>query len=153
MKSYNIPIAHVVNSDQIGVHLIPMAWEMTWESRGTKHVQVLGVEDKALVILVVSLVVNNVLLPNKIVFTSITPRCLPPSTKGEDKCMSSSWELTFSENHWCTLEITKQYVHKILLPYLHIQITQLKLQENKKMVWLLDCWSVHKNHEFLDWMK
>jgi hypothetical protein len=36
---------------------------------------------------------------------------------------------------------------------LHIQITQLKLQENKKMVWLLDCWSVHKNHEFLDWMK
>jgi hypothetical protein len=25
MKAYNIPIAHVVNSDQIGVHFIPIA--------------------------------------------------------------------------------------------------------------------------------
>jgi len=72
---------------------------MTWENKGTKHIQTLGVEDKGLVILVVSLITNNVLLPNKIVFTSITPRCLPPSIEGEDKCMNSSWEFTFSENH------------------------------------------------------
>jgi hypothetical protein len=103
MKAYNIPIVHVVNSDQIGVHLIPIERETTWESEGTKHIQIFGVKTKGLVILVLSLVANNVLPPNKIVFTSITPRCLPPSTKGEDKCMSSSWELTLAKTidpHW-----------------------------------------------------
>jgi len=48
--------------------------------------------------------------------------------------------LTFNENHLSTLETTKQFVHKIMLPYLHIQITQLRLQENQKIVWLFDCW-------------
>jgi len=49
------------------------------------------------------------------------------------------------------MKTTKQFVHKILLPYLHIQISQLRSQENQRMAWLLDYWFVHKSHEFLDW--
>jgi hypothetical protein len=83
-------------------------------------------------------------------FTSTTHQCLPLSNDIKDKCKNSSWDLTFSENHWSTLETMKQFVHKILLRYLHIQICHLGLQESQKMVWLLDCWSMHKGHGFLD---
>jgi hypothetical protein len=71
----------------------------------------------------------------------------------KNKYMNSRWDSTFSENHWSTLETTKQFVHKILLSYLHTQICHLGLQESQKMVWLLDCWSMHKGHGFLDYMK
>jgi hypothetical protein len=53
-------------------------------------------------------------------FIGIIHPCLPPSNEVKNKCMNSSWDLTFNENHWSTLETTKQFVHKILLPYLQI---------------------------------
>jgi len=65
-------------------------------------------------------------------------------------CINDGWDFTFSENHWSTLETTKRFVHKILLPFLHSQLEQLTLPKQHKMIWLLDCWSVHKNNEFLD---
>ncbi len=86
-------------------------------------------------------------------FIGTIHHCLPPSNEGKNKCMSSSWDLTFNENHGSTLQTTKQFIHKILLPYLHIQICHLGLQESQKLVWLLDCWSMHKGCDFLDWMK
>ncbi len=84
---------------------------------------------------------------------NITHHCLPPSNEGKDKCMNLGWNLTFNENHSSTLDTTKQFVHDILLPYLHIQICHLGLHESQKMVWLLDCWSMNEGHDFLDWMK
>jgi hypothetical protein len=34
-----------------------------------------------------------------------------------------------------------------------IKSNKLKPQKNQKMVWLLDYWVVHKNKDFLEWMK
>jgi hypothetical protein len=51
------------------------------------------------------------------------------------------------------LETTKDFVYKVLLAYLHKWIQQLDLQANQKLVWLINCWSVHKSKEFLDWIK
>jgi hypothetical protein len=67
--------------------------------------------------------------------------------------INNGWDLTFSESHWSTLETSKRFFHKILLPYLHSQIEQLGLLEHHKMVWLLNCWFVHKSKEFLNYMK
>ncbi len=36
---------------------------------------------------------------------------------------------------------------------MHSQIEQLDLPKHQKMVWMLDCWFIDKNHEFLDWIK
>jgi hypothetical protein len=36
----------MINNDQIEVHLVPTAREWTWEGEGTKHIKVLGIEDK-----------------------------------------------------------------------------------------------------------
>jgi hypothetical protein len=46
MKDYNIPPTLIVNNDQTSVCLVPIARERTWESKGLKHIQVLGVDDK-----------------------------------------------------------------------------------------------------------
>jgi len=52
-----------VNSDQTRVHLVPNGGERIWESKGTKHVQVLGLEDKRQMTMVVSLSTTGDLLP------------------------------------------------------------------------------------------
>lgn len=92
-------------------------------------------------------IANGFLFLSQIVFTCNTPWSLPRFNERKDKVGT----LLFSENHWTTMKTTKQFVHKILLPYLHIQISQFTSQENQRMAWLLDYWFVHKSHEFLDW--
>jgi hypothetical protein len=96
---------------------------------------------------------DGLLLPFQVVFTSTKHKTLPPNNEGKFMCINNGWDLTFSESHWLTLETTKRFVHKIQLPYLHSQIEQLGLLEHHKMVWLLNCWFVHKSKEFLDYMK
>jgi hypothetical protein len=53
-KAYNIPPSLVVNSDETGILLVPTTKERTWESKGSKHIHVLGIEDKRQVTMVVS---------------------------------------------------------------------------------------------------
>jgi hypothetical protein len=39
------------------------------------------------------------------------------------------------------------------MPYRKVQVEEFALLEDQKMVWLINCWSIHKRKEFLDWMK
>ncbi len=104
VKAYNILPTLVVNSDQIGVRLVPIVRKKNWENKGSKHIQVLEVEDKWQITVVISSVANDFLLPLHIMVIGIIHHCLPPFNEGKNKCMSSSWDLTFSENHWSTLK-------------------------------------------------
>jgi hypothetical protein len=63
VKLYSIPSCLVVNTNQTGIHLVPTSREKTWENKRSKHIQVLGVEDKKEVILVVSSTTNGNMLP------------------------------------------------------------------------------------------
>jgi hypothetical protein len=59
VKTYNIHVPLVVNTDQIGLHvalmvnidetklhLMPITWKHTWEIKGAKHITVSRIEDK-----------------------------------------------------------------------------------------------------------
>jgi hypothetical protein len=46
VKMYNIPPELVVNTDQTGIHLVPTGGAKTWETKGSRHVLVHGVDDK-----------------------------------------------------------------------------------------------------------
>jgi hypothetical protein len=46
IKEYNTPTCIIVNKFQIWIHLAPIRGDQTWETQGSKHVQVLGIEDK-----------------------------------------------------------------------------------------------------------
>jgi hypothetical protein len=44
-------------------------------------------------------------------------------------------------------------VHQILLPYYEKQIVDLALPTSQKILWMIDCWSIHKSAPFLSWVK
>jgi len=115
-------------------------------------VQVLSLEDKKQITMVVSCSDVMDLFPPSIVFTSITFKTLPPNNQGKKNCIKDDWDFTFNKNHWLSLETTKKIVTNIILFYLqsHIQILGLKEQ---KMVWIIDYWSVHISKKILDWTK
>jgi hypothetical protein len=52
-KAYDISPSFIVNNDKIDIHLVPIARECTWESKSSKHVHVLGIEEKREVTMVV----------------------------------------------------------------------------------------------------
>jgi hypothetical protein len=44
-------------------------------------------------------------------------------------------------------------VEKILQPYRLKKLLELNLDEDSKLIWLLDCWNIHMSREFIDWIK
>jgi hypothetical protein len=143
----------VVNTDQTSIHLIPTGGAHTWDEKGTKHVKVHGMEDKRQITVAVSSSAVGSLLSFQVIFTGTTSRTLLPSNMGRRECEAARWHLTFSSNHWSTLSTCQQFVVNILQPYREQQIEKLGLSQDSKLIWLIDCWSVHTSKEFSAWMK
>jgi hypothetical protein len=58
---YNIPPCLLVNTNQIGVHLVPTGGDQTWERKRAKHIQVLGIRKQ--ITTIVSTLANGSMLP------------------------------------------------------------------------------------------
>jgi hypothetical protein len=112
-----------------------------------------GMEDKRQATVTVSSSAAGTLLPFQVIFTGTTSRTLPPSNSGRRECEAAGWHLTFSSNHWSTLTTCQQFVVNILQPYRQQQIERLGLSQDSKLIWLIDCWSVHTSKQFSAWMK
>jgi hypothetical protein len=119
----------------------------------SKYILIHGANDKRQITVSVSSSATGNVLPFQIVFTCSTTKCLPPLNVGRIACEEAGWHLTFSENHWSYVDTCKAFVEKILQPYRLEQIEHLKLDKGTKLIWLIDCWSVHKSKEFISWMK
>ena len=143
----------MVNTDQTGVHLIPRGGARTWVEKGSKHVLVHGQKDKRQIIVSVSFSANGDLLPFQIIFMGTTSRSLSLQNEGRLRCEEDGWHLIYSGNHWSNLETYKLFVEKILQRYKLKKLLELNSDEDSKLIWLLDCWSVHMSREFIDWIK
>ena len=153
VKVHNIPKELVVNSNQTVIHLVPTGGSRTWETKGAKHVKVHGVEDKRQITVTVSSAANGQCLPFQVIFQGTTTKSLPKLEGGREECEISGWNISYSYNHWSTLETCKEFVERILKPYLVTQIELKALPADQEMIWLIDCWSVHISKEFWEWMK
>jgi hypothetical protein len=89
VKLYSIPRELIINTDQTGIHLVPIGGSHTWERRGAKDVKFLGIEDKRQITACVSSSTSGDLLPLQLVFTGTTPRCLPKINTGQTSCLAS----------------------------------------------------------------
>ena len=49
--------------------------------------------------------------------------------------------------------ICQEFVETILQPYRKQVIDRLNIHKDSNLIWLLDCWSVHKSKEFVAWIK
>lgn len=95
---YDIPPSLVVDIDQIGIYLVSVGGK-TWKRRGTKHVKILGIEDKRQITMVVCSKAPGLLLSSQVVFTGTTTKFLPKDNEGKKKCLNEVWNFTFLENH------------------------------------------------------
>ncbi len=68
MLLYNIFTSLVVNIDQIGIYLVPMVGEHTWEKCGEKDVVQFGVENNHVGTCVVSCPTNGNFIPFQVVY-------------------------------------------------------------------------------------
>jgi hypothetical protein len=151
VRTYKIPQSLVVNTDQTGIQLVPMAGERTWEKKGSKAVGVIGGDDKRSITACVSSAANGALLLLQFFFSGTTNKVLPKTQRGKSG-LGFGFHYTKTDNHWSNFESIQDFVNHILIPYLDREVERLNLLDSQNMVWLIDCWSVHTSVAFRDWM-
>ena len=127
---------------------MPIGGSRTWETKGAKHVKVHGAEDKRKITVTVSSALDGHCLPFQVIFQGTTTKSLPKLEGGRKECELLGWNISYSYNHWSTLEMCKEFVERFLKPYLVSQIELKALPADQEMIWLIDCWSVHISKEF-----
>ena len=126
-----IPSALVINWDQTGINYVPVsAWTMA--KAGSKRVEISGVDDKRQITGVFGCNMVGDFLPIQLVYQGKTPKCIPSFN------FPSDWHITFSSNHWCNESTMKNYVEKILFPYVQRKREELKLSPNHHALVLFD---------------
>jgi hypothetical protein len=141
VRTYNIPQSLVINTDQIGIHLVPMAGERIWEKKRSKIFGVIGGYDKRSISACISSATSSTLLPLQVIFSGTTNRVLPKTRHGKLD-LSFGFHYTKTENHWSNLESMQDFVQHILVYYLDKEVERLNLADSQNMIWLIDCWNV-----------
>ena len=141
----DIPPDLVVNFDQTGVVLFnPSVY--TWEVRGTKRVlRASASTEKAAITAVLATSANNDILPPQLIFTGRTDRCHPEGFES-----FPDWHITHSETHWSSVQTMKDYVEKVLEPWINRKRHELGRPANHPAMIVLDLWAHHRSDEFVD---
>ena len=111
VKMEEIPPELILNWDQTGVKIVPSStWTM--DQRGSKRVEMTGVDDKRQITAVFCGSLTGDFLPVQLIYKGKTPRCHPKFK------FPSGWHVTHSPKHWSNEETMIQYIEHIILPYL-----------------------------------
>lgn len=105
-----IPSSLVINWDQTTIQYVPIS-SWTMEQEGAKRVEISGKDDKWQITAVLACTMSVNFLPPQLLYQGKTPRCLPPVE------FPKKWHITYTENHWCNESTMKEYINKIILPY------------------------------------
>ena len=109
-----IPPQLILNWDQTGIHLVP-ASSWTMDKRGSKRVEIKGVNDKRQITAVFCGSLTGDFLPIQVIYKGKTNRCHPKFA------FPSDWHVTHSPKHWSTEETMVQYIEHIIIPYVEKQ--------------------------------
>jgi hypothetical protein len=97
----------VINSDQLGVHLIPVA-KKTWAPSGAKQVPSFGKEEKRQFTLMVTTTASGDILPFQCIYKGKTKKSLPSESKRHDAEKEGFLFSCGGETHWSNLECVKE---------------------------------------------
>ena len=126
-----IPLDLIINWDQTGINYVPVS-SWTMEVEGSKRVELVGKDDKRQITAVFGGSMTGNFLPLQLVYQGKTTRCLPQVNFPED------WHISYSENHWCNERTMKDYVHKVILPYIANKTKELKLSLDHPALLIFD---------------
>lgn len=153
-------VAHpslVINWDQSAIMLMPTS-TYTFHDKRDKHVSVTGQDDKRQITAVVGVTLEGELLGLQLIFQGqernrkqhkAVPVLDPNFVL---RLAHAGWHLTQTPNHWSSQQSMRDYVDFVITPFVRAK-RQLHNCPNSPALLLFDCWSVHKSHEFLAWMK
>ena len=97
-----IPPDLIINFDQTGInYVLVSSWTM--EKKGSKCVEIIGKDDKHQITAPLAGTANGNFLPEQLVYTGTTKRCLPAFKFPDD------WNITCSHNHWGNEEFMFDY--------------------------------------------
>ena len=91
------------------------------EEQGTKKIEVIGKGDKRQITAVFGGTMMGDFLPLQLIYEGKTERCLPRYK------FPAAWHVTQSESHWSNETTMKQYIEKIVLPYVTRKREKLEL--------------------------
>ena len=115
-----IPPSLVINWDQTAIQYVSIS-SWTMEQEGAKRVEIARKDDKRQITAILACTMSGDVLPPQLVYQGKTPRCLPQVE------FPKQWHITYTENHWCNEITMKQYISKIILPYVTQKRRDLKL--------------------------
>ena len=131
VKMQEIPSDLSINWDQTGIKIVPVS-SWTMEQKGAKRIEVAGIDDKRQITAVFAAAATGEFLPMQLIYAGKTPKCLPKFPFPKD------WSITFTENRWSNEETMKDYVVKIIVPYVKKKREELKLADDHPALVLFD---------------
>ncbi|KAF9004426.1 hypothetical protein BDZ89DRAFT_967064 [Hymenopellis radicata] len=144
-----------VNTDQTQI-VYAQGTTTTWTERNAKQVPTTGRDEKRAFTLVPSISASGEVLPMQAIYHGqTTTSCPSRSAPSYDDAMDLGLRLLPSKSttYWSTQETMRDLVDNIIAPYFDEKKKELNCDVSQKSLWKIDCWSVHKSREFLDWMK
>ena len=119
----DIPSELIFNWDHTGISIVPgSSWTM--ELKGSKRVEIVGINDKRQITAVFCGTAKGHFLPFQLIYQGKTKASLPPHKFPED------WHATFTPNHWSNEDVMKDYIQKIIVPYVQSKRKELQLPED-----------------------
>ena len=156
---YQHKIAHpslIINWDQTGIMLMPSP-NYTYTEQGSKDAAVIGMEDKRQITAVVASTLSKELLPLQLCFKgkdeSKSKRGVPNlrRTPLGVQIEQHGWHLTQTHNHWSNQFSMRDYINKIIVPWIDAKKRQHNCPKSHSLC-IIDCWKVHISAEFRTWM-
>lgn len=155
IRDHAIPAELRVNTDQTQT-VYQQGTKTTWNKKGAKQVAVVGHDEKRAFTLVPSISASGEWLSTQAIYQGKShASCPSPNSKCYNDAKELGLQIKFSKTntYWSTQQTMKELVNEAIEPYLEQKKVDLGLPAEQCSIWKIDCWSVHKSKEFLDWMK
>ncbi len=141
VKEHSIPDELVINFDQTGISIVPVSnWTMA--AKGTKQVELLGIEDKRQITILLGCTLSGDLIPPQLLYTGTTDKCHPKVKFPE------GWDIHHTANHWSNEDSMVRYVESVLAPYVSKTRKRLGLPENQPALIIHDVFRAHRVESF-----
>ena len=127
-----IPPELIINWDHTAFKLVPCS-NWTMEKKGTKRIEIIAIDDKRQITCVLACTMSGHFLPVRLIYQGTTPKCHPNSVPFPD-----DWHITHTANHWANEQTTKEYIEKIILPYVIQKRKDLNLDDSHSALVIFD---------------
>ena len=132
VRMQDIPDQLVLNWDQTAMKLVPSgSWTM--DKKGTKRVEISGIDDKRQITAVFCGSLSGDFLPLQLIYKGTTDKCLPSSIT-----FPPDWHITYTSNHWSNNKTMIEYVSHIIVPYITRMRKTLNLSSDHSALVLFD---------------